>query len=227
MERDKSFYCIFVMFLFVTCYTTCYLLSNRIIEFGGLIATASAVIYPLTYFISVLFYEKYGKNKVFELINLTIISLIFTGLIIGLASTFGVYNGPDGLENIFKVDFRILFASIVSFMVGQYINIRLYAFLGHKKGLDFLIAGVIAITIDSFLFIGLSYLGVSPISEVVTLATGQYVLSVIVILVYALCFNSIMPALLLSKKKEQKEAESKSKKKTTTTKKKTITNKKA
>ena len=70
MKRDKSFYYVFVMFLFVTCYITCYILSNRTIEFGGMIATASAMIYPFTYFIAVLFYERYGKNRVFELIKI-------------------------------------------------------------------------------------------------------------------------------------------------------------
>lgn len=196
MKRDKSFYCIFVMFLFVTCYTTCYILSNRIIEFGGMIATASAIIYPFTYFIAVLFYERYGKDRVFELINFSVISLIFMGLMFGLAGTFGVYGGSDGLEKLFNIDFRILFSSIVAFIVGQYINIKLYDFLGNKKGFDFLIAGVIAVTIDSFLFIGLSYLGVTRFGEVLNLATGQYALSVIAIIIYALCFNSLIPTLL-------------------------------
>ena len=54
MKKDNSFFCIFIMFLFVTCYLTCYILSNRIIEIGGLIATSSALIYPFTYFIAVL-----------------------------------------------------------------------------------------------------------------------------------------------------------------------------
>ena len=157
MKRETNFFSMFVMFLFVTCYITCYVLSNRVIEFGGLIATASAIIYPFTYFIAVLFYERYGKNKVFELINFTIISLIFAGLMIALASTFKVYGGTDGLEKLFNIDFRILFSSVIAFIVGQYVNIKLYDFLGNKKGFDFLIAGVISITIDSFLFIGLSF----------------------------------------------------------------------
>ena len=175
MKRDKSFYCIFVMFLFVTCYTTCYILSNRIIEFGVMIATASAIIYPFTYFIAVLFYERYGKDRVFELINFSVISLIFMGLMFGLAGTFGVHGGSDGLEKLFN---------------------KLYDFLGNKKGFDFLIAGVIAVTIDSFLFVGLSYLGVTRFGEVLNLATGQYALSVIAIIIYALCFNSLIPTLL-------------------------------
>ena len=196
MKREKNFYYIFVAFLFVTCYITCYILSNRVIEFGALTATASALIYPLTYFIAVLFYERYGKNRVFELINFSIISLIFMGIMIGFASTFTVYGGYDGLEKIFDIDFRILFSSVIAFMVDQYVNIKLYDFLGHKKGFDFLVSGVIAITIDSFLFIGLSYFGEMTFKELFTLATGQYSLSVIAILIYALCFNSLIPTLI-------------------------------
>lgn len=202
MKRENSFYFIFVMFLFVTCYLTCYVLSNRIIEFGGLIATSSALIYPFTYFIAVLFYERYGKNRVFELINFSIISLIFMGLMIALASTFTVHNGPDGLEKLFNIDFRILFSSVVAFIVGQYINIRIYDYLGSKKGYDFLVAGTIAITIDSFLFVALSYLGAATLSEVINLATGQYVLSVIGIIIFALCYNALIPSLLKAKEKE-------------------------
>lgn len=219
MKRDKSFYYVFVMFLFVTCYITCYILSNRTIEFGGMIATASAMIYPFTYFIAVLFYERYGKNRVFELINFSVIALIFMGIMFAFAGTFNVYGGSDGLEKLFNIDFRILFSSIVAFIVGQYVNIKLYDFLGNKKGFDFLIAGVIAITIDSFLFVGLSYLGEIKIIEVLNLATGQYALSVIAIIIYALCFNSLMPTLLETKDKNIEivsENKPKSKNKTTT-----------
>lgn len=220
MKRENNFYYIFVMFLFVTCYLTCYVLSNRIIQFGGLIATASALIYPFTYFIAVLFYERYGKNRVFELINFSIISLIFMGLMIALASTFTVHNSPDGLERLFDIDFRILFSSVISFIVGQYINIKLYDYLGTKKGYDFLVAGTIAITIDSFLFIALSYLGVSTFKEVLTLGTGQYVLSIIGIVIFALCYNSLIPSLLKAKEKEfETEVKASAKKKSTTTKK--------
>lgn len=223
MKRDKSFYCIFIMFLFVTCYLTCFIMSSRIIEFGGLIATAGAIIYPFTYFIAVLYYERYGKNKIFELINFTIIALIFMGIMLALASTFKVSGGTDGLEKIFNVDFRMLFAMVVAFIVGQYINIRLYKFLGHQKGFDFLISGTIAITIDSFLFIFLTYLGVAPFKEVICLATGQYVLSVIAIIIFALCFHSLIPSLLTNKDKALKEEEKELKTltKTTSTKKST------
>ena len=203
MKREKGFYYSFVMFLFVTCYITCYILSNRTIEFGGLIATASALVYPLTYFIGILFYERYGKNKTFELVNFSVISLIFMGILIAFASTFDVYGGKDGLEKLFQTDFRILFSSIVGFMVGQYLMIKIYNYLGEKKGFDFLVAGVISITVDSFLFILLGHLGSEAFTEVVALAVGQYALNVIAIIIYSLCFNSIINTLIEHKEPEE------------------------
>lgn len=219
MKRDKSFFYVLVMFLFVTCYITCYILSNRFIRFGGLIATASALVYPLTYFIAVLFYERYGENRTFELINFSVLSLVFMGVLFAFASTFEVYYGYDGFESLFNTDFRLLFSSVVGFMVGQYIMIKLYDILGNKKGFDFLIAGVIAITVDSFLFIGLANLGTMDFPQVISLATGQYSLNVIAIIIYALCFNSIAPGLVNNAAEEKATLEA-PKAKTTTKKKK-------
>lgn len=204
MKRDRSFYYVFVMFLFVTCYTTCYILSNRLIEFGGLLATASAIVYPLTYFIAVLFYERYGKNKTFELVDFAVFSLVFMGVLFAFASSFDVYNDVDGLEKIFNTDFRVLISSVVGFIVGQYILIKIYDFLGNKNGFDFLIAGVIAITIDSFLFIFLGYIGTVSFKEVLNLATGQYALNVVAVIIYALCFNSIITTLISMREHEEK-----------------------
>ena len=220
MKRDKSFFYVLVMFLFVTCYVTCYILSNRFIRFGGLIATASALVYPLTYFIAVLFYERYGENRTFELINFSVLSLVFMGVLFAFASTFEVYYGYDGFESLFNTDFRLLFSSVVGFMVGQYIMIKLYDILGNKKGFDFLIAGVIAITVDSFLFIGLANLGTMDFPQVISLATGQYSLNVIAIIIYALCFNSIAPGLVNNAAEEEKTTLEAPKAKTTTKKKK-------
>lgn len=229
MKRDHSFYYILVMLLFITCYITCYILSNRLIQFGGLMATASALVYPFTYFIAVLFYEKYGKNETFELVDFAVLSLIFMGILFAFASSFDVYNEVDGLEKIFNTDFRVLVSSMVGFIVGQYILIRLYDFLGGKKGFDFLIAGVIAITIDSFLFIFLGYLGSVSFTEVLNLATGQYALNVVAIIIYALCFNSLITTLIKSKKEKiETKAEVKKetpKKKSTTKKTKKVENK--
>ena len=50
MKRDRNFYYILIIILFVVSYVAAFVLGNRTIEFGNLIATASVIFYPMTYF---------------------------------------------------------------------------------------------------------------------------------------------------------------------------------
>jgi len=205
MKRETSFYFLFVLVLFISCYLTSYILSNRIIDVNGLLATASVVVYPLTYFILILFSEKCGKEKSLILLNLSIVALMFSGLLITVASLFQTYHGIDGLEAIFNIDFRLLFATIISFYIGQILNLQIYYYLKNKKAFNFLISGVIAITVDSIILILLGYLGLKTFKEIMLLVTGQYVLSVMTILFYSICFGYLISAITDIKNKMEKE----------------------
>lgn len=211
MKRETNFYFLFVLVLFVSCYLTSYILSNRIIELNGLLATASVVIYPLTYFILILFSERCGKEKALILLNLSIIALMFSGLLITVANLFDVYQGVDGLEPIINIDFRLLFASIISFYIGQILNLKIYYYLKNKKAFNFLISGVIAITVDSIILIILGYTGIKTFKEIMLLATGQYVLSVITILFYSICFGYLISTIIDIKKQIELEENKKKK----------------
>lgn len=227
-ENHCSFYFLVVLVFFITCYLISYICANRIIELNGLLALASVIIYPLTYFILILFSERCGKDQALILLNLAIVALLGGGVLLTIANIFPVYNGVDGLEVIFNLDFRLLFASIVSFYVGQMLNLQLYYYLKNKKTFNFLIAGVISITVDSFLLILLAFAGLSNFKELVLLATGQYVISVVLILFYTICFGYLISTVVDVKKcieknevkeevapKEKKKTSSKSASKTT------------
>ncbi len=219
-ENHYSFYFLVVLVLFITCYLISYVCANRIIDINGLLALSSVVIYPLTYFILILFSERCGKDQALLLLNLAIVALLSGGVLLTVANIFPVYNGVDGLEVLFELDFRLLFASIISFYVGQMLNLQLYYYLKNKKTFNFLIAGVISITVDSFLLILLAFAGVSNSKELVLLATGQYVMSVVLILFYTICFGYLISTVIDVKKciekNEVKEEEPKEKKKATT-----------
>lgn len=228
-ENHYSFYFLVVLVLFITCYLISYVCANRIIEINGLLALASVIIYPLTYFILILFSERCGKDQALILLNLAIVALLGGGVLLTVANIFPVYNGVDGLEVLFELDFRLLFASIISFYVGQMLNLYLYYYLKNKKTFNFLIAGVISITVDSFLLILLAFVGVSNYKELILLATGQYVISVVLVLFYTICFGYLISTVIDVKKCMEKnetkdeskakvkiEADSKEKKKTST-----------
>lgn len=192
MKREKNFYYLLITIFFVITYIVSYLLSVRTIEFGAVLATANVLIYPLTYFIATLYYEKYGKEKFTLLLDFAIISLIFTGILVTVSSLLPVHNNPDGLNALFNIDFRILFASLMSFYLGQYINFKIYCLLDYKKWFNFLVSATIGITLDSLFFVLLGYLGYASFKDILILFSGQYAISVGIIIIYALIFYNIV-----------------------------------
>ena len=203
MKRDKNFYCVFIMICFVVVYVTSFILTGRTIEAGKLMATASIIIYPITYFLGTVFAERYGKDKFFNLMMYSIVSLLLCALLVTCSSFLPICNGSDGLDKIFNVDYRIVFSFITAFLVGQIVNITIYQFLDKKKSFNFLISSVIAITVDSLIFVTLAYVGTMNFKDLVQLFSGQYVLSVIAMIIYALCFAYIIGAVVKTKKKNE------------------------
>lgn len=195
MKRDKKFYYTLLIIFFVLTYVISFILSARTIEIGAVIATASVVIYPLTYFIATLFCERYGKDKIYNLLNYSAFGLIFASLLITFASIFPVYGEKDGLNAIFNIDFRILFGSLIGFYGSQYLNIKIYEFLDNKKWFKFLVSATISITVDSLIFILLGYLGSLPFRDVVIMFAGQYVMSVGLIIIYSIIFYNLIDSI--------------------------------
>lgn len=205
MKRDRNFYYLLLIILFVITYVLSFVLSARTVEFGIVIATAGVVIYPLTYFIATFFCERYGREKLYGLLDYSIFALIFAGILITIASLLPVYGGRDGLSAIFNVDFRILFASLLSFYLGQYLNIKIYEFLDYKKWFNFLISATISITVDALIFVLLGYLGSASFKDVVILFAGQYVIYVGLTIVYAIIFYNLVDSIRKVPLHEEKE----------------------
>lgn len=205
MKRDRNFYYLLLIILFVITYVLSFILSARTVEFGIVIATAGVVIYPLTYFIATFFSERYGREKLYGLLDYSIFALIFAGILITIASLLPVYGGRDGLSAIFNVDFRILFASLLSFYLGQYLNIKIYEFLDYKKWFNFLISATISITVDALIFVLLGYLGSTAFKDVIILFAGQYVIYVGLTIVYAIIFYNLVDSIKKVPLEEEKE----------------------
>lgn len=202
MKRDRNFFFFVAMIFFIICYTTSLILANRTVNILNLSITASILVYPLTYTISILFAERYGRENAKMLFNYSILALIFMVILITISAILP-YTSPDGLERIFNIDFRIVFASISSFLASHYLCLYLYDYLSGYKGFKFLIATVISITVDSLIFVGLAFLGVLPFIEVANLFIGQYVFNILMTIVYTLVFTYFIDSILIAREKEE------------------------
>ena len=89
------------------------------------------------------------------------------------------------------------------------------------KGFKFLISGVIAITIDSFLFIMLSNIGVLSLGDSFVKFINQFIMGIVMVIFYTLCFTYLVDSVIKSNKKELELEIEKPKVKKTTSKKRT------
>lgn len=189
MKREKNFYYFLVMIIYIVGVITSFLLSCRIVKIGNLTPTAAFIIYPLTYFLAILFAERYSKKEVKLLFHFSAFALIVMVLFITCSNFLPVLTGIDGLEPIFNVDYRIVFSYLTAFYVSQFINLETYYFVTGIKGFKFLISSVIAATIDSLIFVNLAYIGTFDFAMLAQKFTSQYVVNVFMVIVYTLLFT--------------------------------------
>ena len=202
MKREKNFYYFLTMIIFIICFTTSIILACRTIKVGKLAVGASILFYPMTYFIATLFAERYGKEKTFMMFNYAVFALIFMAIMLTITSCIPIYGAYDGLDKIFNIDFKLIFASILAFYASQFLNLKIYYYLEGYKGFKFLISGVIAITIDSFLFIMLSNIGVLSLGDSFVKFINQFIMGIVMVIFYTLCFTYLVDSVIKSNKKE-------------------------
>lgn len=213
MKRDKNFFYILSIIIFIIAYTISLVLACRTIQFSTLTLSGAVLVYPITYLILVLFSERYGKEKCKMMIFYAILALIAMVIFITISSFLPVKNRVDGLEPIFNLDFRIVIASLLSFTAGQLLCLEIYYFLAGFRGFRFLMAGVIAVTVDTLIFITLSNVGLptTTFANILQLFTSQYIIYVVLIIIYSIIFTYAID-FILKKKKEELPSEDKKKK---------------
>ena len=203
MKKEKNFYYFLTMIIFIICFTTSIILACRTIKIGKLAVGASILFYPMTYFIATLLAERYGKEKTFMMFNYAVFALIFMAIMLTITSCIPVYGPYDGLDKVFNMDYKLIFASILAFYVSQFLNLKIYYYLEGYKGFKFLISGVIAITIDSFLFIMLSNIGVLSLGDSFVKFINQFIMGIVMVIFYTLCFTYLVDSVIKNNKKEK------------------------
>lgn len=198
MKKDKNFYHVLIMILFVVSFVSAFFLAEYSVHLGKLVASASVVLFPMTYFLITLFSERYGKEKTHTLIMYAVVSLLF----VSVFATAAYFLGPDDGTGLKMVDYQLIFAAIAGFVVSQITHLEIYYYLNTNKKIDFLIAGVISVSINVVLFIGLGYLGKESFTDIMQLMLGQFVFSVLAMIVYFLCYAYLIPTVVETKEKE-------------------------
>ncbi|NNU16378.1 queuosine precursor transporter [Parvularcula sp. ZS-1/3] len=168
--------------------------AGKVAEVGGFAFGAGVLFFPLSYVLGDVLTEVYGYTKARRAIMAATAAALFAALMAGVITWMppaGSWNSDLGgidRQTAFEANFgqapRIVAASLVALFFGEIANARVMALMKVKRGASKLWQRTIGSTavgqgVDSLLFYPLAFLGVWPVSLVITVAVTNYVLKVL------------------------------------------------
>lgn len=159
--------------LFNVCLIASNLLETKVIQVGGITATAGLLIFPISYIINDCIAEVWGYKKA-RLIIWSGFAMNF--LVVGFAQLAVMlpaapfWEGEESFNFVFGMAPRIVFASLCAFLVGSFINAYVMSRMKvASKGKHFSARAVISTLLgesaDSLIFFPIAFAGVIPTNE--------------------------------------------------------------
>lgn len=173
---------VFIAALFVTILVTSNILAVKLIEVAGLVLPAAIILFPISYILGDVLTEVYGYSQTRRviwlgfLLNLVAVTAIWAA---GLIPAAGFWQGQEAWTTIFGQVPRILAASFIAYLIGEFANAYVLAKIKIATGGKMLWLRTIGSTIigqglDSAVFITLAFAGVIPAPAIIAAIVGQW-----------------------------------------------------
>lgn len=122
--------------LFIAALVTCNLIANKFITidlgFKTFIISAGVLPYPITFLITDILSEIYGRKKTNAIVISGFFASIFTLIILLLGHQFPAIDGSPvddvTYEKAFGNSWRVVFSSMLAYLVAQLVDVRVYHF---------------------------------------------------------------------------------------------------
>lgn len=149
----------------------------------GIVMTGAVVIFPITYILSDIFSEVYGYKwsrltcYLAFIFNLFMV-IIFTIVIKSPAPDY--WLNQDAFEIVLGSTPRILFASLTAFMLGDFVNDKVFKKMKDKHlnshngfNLRAMLSSLCGEFTDSLIFIPLAFIGTMPFKTMIVMGITQ------------------------------------------------------
>ena len=133
MKKEQKLF--LLLGLFVAAIICGNLLGSKVTVILGITASVGIIAYPLTFLITDIVEEVFGKQKTKLFIKAGFWALILTLVLVILTKALppaGIYTNNDAYNAVFSSSLRILIASIISFIVSQTVDIWSFNLLKQK-----------------------------------------------------------------------------------------------
>jgi len=124
-QRGYSLWFVISVAVFITCLITSNITAVKLVNVFGLVLPAAIVIFPLSYIFGDILTEVYGYRQARRVIwlgflcNLIVVVAIWLGQVLPPAS---FWNGQGAYERILGYAPRLLLASFLAYLVGEFAN---------------------------------------------------------------------------------------------------------
>ena len=167
--------------LFNVCLVAANLLETKVVQLGGITATAGLIVFPISYIINDCIAEVWGFRKARLIIwsgfasNFLVIA--FGQLAVSLpAAPF--WEGEAGFNFVFGMAPRIAIASLIAFLAGSFLNAYVMSRMKISSGgkhfsVRAILSTLIGESADSLLFFPIAFAGLIPVEELLIMIGTQ------------------------------------------------------
>ena len=171
--------------LIAVAFVACLIVSNitavKLIDVAGFILPGAIIIFPITYIIGDVLTEVYGYAKARRVIWMGFGANLFavaTFAVVGVLPAAGFWGAQEAYDTILGATPRILAASLVAYLVGEFANAYVMARLKVATEGWFLWVRTISSTVvgqglDSAIFITIAFAGILPLEALITTIVVQ------------------------------------------------------
>jgi uncharacterized integral membrane protein (TIGR00697 family) len=155
--------------IFITSLLIANVVSAKIVTFGGLVIPAAIVAYPLTFLMTDVIGEIWGKEQANQSVKLGFICQLISLVLIGLAILLPVAPFADNqaeFKGIMAQSFRVVAASLVAYYCSQSWDVWVFHKIREKgtgnKWLRNNLSTMTSQIIDTAIFITIAFIGTVP-----------------------------------------------------------------
>ncbi len=185
-ENSYSPWFVLVVAVFVTCLITANIAAVKLISIFGVILPAGIIIFPLSYVFGDVLTEVYGYKRARKVIwlgflcNLIVVGGIWLAQIMPPAP---FWDGQSAYERILGYTPRLLAASFMAYLVGEFANSFVLARMKVFTGGRWLWTRTIGSTVvgeglDSAVFMVIAFAGVIPVHGLGAAIVSQWVVKI-------------------------------------------------
>jgi len=181
-QKHAGFIFLSLAALFIAALITCNLVANKFVTvdlgFKTFIVSAGVIPYPLTFLITDILSEIYGRRNTSIVVFSGFFASLLVLLILYLGHVFPAIDGSpvsdDQFDIVFQNSWRVISSSMIAYLVAQFVDVRIFHLIKQKtKGKHLWLRNnfstIFSQLVDTVLVVGVIFWGLKSFDEILPL----------------------------------------------------------